>query len=404
MPILNRVSTLSEDYAKLSQWIGKLVATNGRKPDVIEAIKLSLERIFLDAKCHQLLVTNNIDKQFFGLRVYPVIDGSTTIKLLHWIGPENSDAPLFDKYNLEIDSKLIDCSISLLNDEIMALIVYFIYHVLYDTLAIKAITRELTYQDCPLSTHTLQSSRSLQELITYGIKDAVMKSANPLYLLDGYTVYDNEFLQQVGLAGEMYSALRSIVNQVPFLQSYMDGRFIILAWTIRVASDYKHMRAPAYKTLMKGAELTGSKLEQDMMTVTAKIIYTVESITEATNVRYNMVPDHPRTIPDALKRYRDELFYVNSTLNSPALDGPAVMDCWMKANEAINFMQEYLNQTSGVTPDGNILVLDTLQTYDRKAYEVELNNWYEVRDRCKDLKEKYLDRNDGKIPEDFINL
>lgn len=403
MLILNRVDTEPSLYTELRSRVNGVIATNGKNDSYIGGVVNDLNIIFRGTDCRKLIVTEN-DKQFFGLRVYPRIDASMILTHLNHDIPEpNRSSALFPKYDLEIDSKLVDGMIPLLDDELAALILYFVYHVLYSVDTIATINREFIYNNT-ISISALQNNRSMQELITYGVKDAVMKSANPLYLLDGDLVKDDELLSLVNLSGEMYSALRNIVKNVPFLQSYMDGRFIALAWAIRVANDYEHLRGPAYKTLMKGSQLTGSRLESDMMTSLAKVIYTVNSLTESADPRYNMVPPNLNLINRDLKDYREKLFYVKAALNSPTLDGPTVMDCWAKANAAIDALQTYLGNTDANYDKARWSGEEMSVLYDRNAYEVNLNDWYSIRDRCKELKVKYLDRNDGKIPETFVNL
>ena len=403
MSILNRINTDRSNYIQLSSQLGHIVATMGKEEAHINQAKQWLNEIFPNTKCVHFIVTPNIDKQFFGLRVYPIMDASQVLEFLDRDHFYNPDEPTFAKYNVELDSKLIDGTITLLDDELMSLVTHFVYHVVYGGEHKTEICNAITCRSdscCCMS--NLKSNRSMQELVGYGLKDAIMKCANPLYELDGSKIVEDEFLKAAGLCQESYSALRTIVAAIPFLQCYADDRFIALAWALRVVDDYEHLRGPAYKTLMKASQLTGSKLESDMLSSTAKIIFTVNSINESCDPRYNMVPEHPREEPLELKPYKDDAFYAHAILNRADIDSVAVMECWSKANEAIADLEQWLNECDGY--ETHPTYPGRLGMYDRESYEAVLNDWYSIRDRCKELKEKFMDRNDGRIPETFINI
>lgn len=407
MSVLNRVDLDNKGaFFRLKQQIGHVVECAGKDKDVIEQVKACLNEIFPNTKCVHFKVTCNTDKQFFGIRVYPVMDGPKVLEFMDRDYAHDQNAPYFPKYNVELDSKLIDATITILDDEIEALMLYFIYHVVFGGDVRAIIQDQITCraEDC-CSMMAIKSTRTAQELMSYGIRDAVMKSANPFYLLDGSLILKDSFLAAAELEQEANSGLRSVVRAVPFLQSYADDRFIVLSWCLRIVKDYEHLRGPAYKSLMKASELTGSKLESEMMTSTAKLIYTVNNINEAyTDPRYNMVDEKPRTEPMELKPYKDEAFFACAALKSPNVDAETVMQCWAKANEAIANIHTYLNETDGYENHPKWPVQGVVGIYNRQAFEEVLKDFYTIRDRCKELKEKYMDRNDGKIPELFVNV
>ena len=69
----------------------------------LSQLKNEINKLFIKAKCKEVLYTTNNDKLFFGMRVYPAIEGNTVMDILH-----NNKAVSYDAYYVEIDSKLLD--------------------------------------------------------------------------------------------------------------------------------------------------------------------------------------------------------------------------------------------------------------------------------------------------------
>ena len=85
--IENILFTLDDDHsgAKLSQ------------------LKNEINKFFFKAQCKEVLYTVNNDKLFFGMRVYPEIDGDDVLDIMADDKPK-----AFEKYYIEFDSKLFD--------------------------------------------------------------------------------------------------------------------------------------------------------------------------------------------------------------------------------------------------------------------------------------------------------
>ena len=49
----------------------------------LNELKNELNKFFTGAKCREVLYTNNTDKLFFGMRVYPAIQGNTVMDILN---------------------------------------------------------------------------------------------------------------------------------------------------------------------------------------------------------------------------------------------------------------------------------------------------------------------------------
>ena len=59
----------------------------------LNKLKNEVNKLFTKSKCKDILYTNNTDKLFFGMRVYPLFDGDDTMEILG-----DSKTKIFEKY------------------------------------------------------------------------------------------------------------------------------------------------------------------------------------------------------------------------------------------------------------------------------------------------------------------
>ena len=50
--------------------------------DKLSELRDELDKFFMNAECREVIYTTNIDKLFFGMRVYPLIDGEDAMNLI----------------------------------------------------------------------------------------------------------------------------------------------------------------------------------------------------------------------------------------------------------------------------------------------------------------------------------
>ena len=94
------------NYDKMVSIMNKLSINHSSSR--LNELKNELNKLFTGAKCREVIFTDNTDKLFFGMRVYPEITGDMAMNILH-----DNDPVSYDAYYLEIDSKLIDPMLNL---------------------------------------------------------------------------------------------------------------------------------------------------------------------------------------------------------------------------------------------------------------------------------------------------
>lgn len=240
-----------------------------------------LNTFFKNITCDRVIFTNN-DKLLFGINVLPKLNDINTLYKYADSTEGFMYEPIATNYSIEFDSKLFDNSITsmLTPKELCALTLYTIHRTMYyDFFNIHGVIDEF----CDMYyMPNLIDTFPKRELLLYGLRSALIKRGNPLYEKDGYlTTRLAVLVNETGYTGFMYSALKKIVESFNFLQDSYDDRYIALSWVLRVIKDYETMRAPAYKTLLRASELTGSELEKDIILKAANVINNAQSMNES---------------------------------------------------------------------------------------------------------------------------
>lgn len=228
----------------------------------LNELKNELNKFFTGAKCREVLYTNNTDKLFFGMRVYPAIEGNTVMDILH-----NNKAVSYDAYYVEIDSKLLDPMLALSGRELTAILLHEVGHIVYDTQPTdevkKHIDKYLVNSDSYIN---LKESINYRELLAYALKDSVMKCASLFSKLGNDEMIADAFVASCGFGPDLESGFRKINRSAMFINDAVDNKFITLAWVLRIYAEINTKRLPAIKTLNKAKTLTGSQLEKRELT------------------------------------------------------------------------------------------------------------------------------------------
>ena len=237
----------------------------------LSKIQAELNKFFIKSKCKGVYFTRNIDKLFFGMRVYPVLSGDEALKTLM------ADTPsFFDGYYLEIDSKLCDPLLYITDKEWVALVLHEIGHIVYDTSTIDEVRNHIdAYFARSGESFDLKSSRGFRELLAWAIKDSCFKAASLFAKHGNSEMIADAFVAGCGFGPELESAMKKIVSGISYMYKDIDDRFIALSWVLRVGREFELFRLPAVKTLNKVAKLTGSSLERKEIEYAAKVMSTM---------------------------------------------------------------------------------------------------------------------------------
>lgn len=225
-------------------------------------LKSELNKFFPKVKCIDVLYTENTDKLFFGMRVYPVINSEDIIDIL------KDDKPLIiNGYYVELDSKLFDPMLNLSERELTAMLLHEVGHIVYDTQTIDEVKKQvdmyLAASDDYLSD---KYSKGYKEVLAYAMKDSIIKIGSIFSKVGNYEIIADTFVSACGYGPDLASAFRKISRSSIYLNKNVDNRLIAISWALRLKNEFNTSRLPAIKTLNKAKQLTSSKLEERELT------------------------------------------------------------------------------------------------------------------------------------------
>lgn len=225
-------------------------------------LKTELNKFFPKVKCIDILYTENTDKLFFGMRVYPVINSEDIIDVL------KDDKPLIiNGYYVELDSKLFDPMLNLSERELTAMLLHEVGHIVYDTQTIDEVKKQvdmyLAASDDYLSD---KYSKGYKEVLAYAMKDSIIKIGSIFSKVGNYEIIADTFVSACGYGPDLASAFRKISRSSIYLNKNVDNRLIAISWALRLKNEFNTSRLPAIKTLNKAKQLTSSKLEERELT------------------------------------------------------------------------------------------------------------------------------------------
>lgn len=228
-------------------------------PNIPQSLLLELRRelntFFTKAKCMGVIFTKN-SGMFFGMKVYPVLSNEDTFEIVLGDSPKK-----IEKYQLEIDSKLFD--LGLTSRECSSIILHELGHLVLSDVPVKqlrAVIDDYTAKNDDVI--NLKNSAQYTQILSFGIKDLLMKM-NSMFYMNDEEVRADSFVALCGYGEELESAETKILNNAWGLsQSYRDqtNPLAILVWTLDLYKNVKFKRIPALHTLRKAKSLSSSEL------------------------------------------------------------------------------------------------------------------------------------------------
>lgn len=222
----------------------------------INDLRTNINTVLEDGQivCTDIFYTLNTDNEYFGVIINPVIDGPDAFKIF-----ATSDPVVINKYQLEIDSKLLDTDLS--PEEIAAVIIYEITSMLNP----GQIDRVRSLIDLNVLNDNdvvhLRDSINYTQLIVYAIKDTLYKISSILFKEDVDDVLSNPWIQALDLADAIVSAQVSLTNNVFGVNDTLRSpQTVILQWVFMIYQDVSGYAATSIDTLKDAKSFTASKL------------------------------------------------------------------------------------------------------------------------------------------------
>ena len=225
----------------------------------LDELKLYINKFFNDSKCLGVIWTENFDKLFFGLYVFPKVSGDDVVKILY-----QNERFIVKEYWLELDSRLFRIDLGLSAKEITALIVHDIAHLVNNSSPAQVIKKEIdSYLAENNTVLKISDSVHYRGILAYGFADA-MRKYTTIFEEDHYEPNNitDEVIDWIDYTSIIRNAFDKISRMGMNINREITNKFITLSWVLRIYKDIKHNRIPAIEGIKRCIELSPSTIEK----------------------------------------------------------------------------------------------------------------------------------------------
>ena len=223
----------------------------------IQDVKDAINNIFTNNKCIDVLYTMNTDKQFFGIRISPIITPADAVVILN-----TEEKIRLVKYSIEFDSKLLDVGLD--GSELAAVTIYEILSMMDNSEIFDQIRALIDYQALTADDIiNIRDSVNYSQLIIFAIKDTMNKLVNIAYKDNDEAIASNEIIaSNEDLLQSLIIARDKICSGVNGLgETLRTPKPVILQWVFVMARNLKNNHRIIRDTLVDAKTFTASKLE-----------------------------------------------------------------------------------------------------------------------------------------------
>ena len=246
------------------------------RPDllILEDLKSVLNQYLPDMCCKKVIFTLNTDKQFFGIRVQPILTSSDALDILL-----TDEKVKLKNYMVELDSKLFNVSLDA--DELTA---YLIHEITSMIGSYNIVDQVRSYVDLSMLTDDscikIRDSVNYSQLFIFGLCDTFYKLSSMIFK-DPEDLISNIYIQQEKLENSLLSAQDKVNNSIfGFGDAVKEPKIIILQWVFTVYSEVKLNNEYIKDTLRDAMNFTASKLEKEQIERTLKAVDSILSVNE----------------------------------------------------------------------------------------------------------------------------
>lgn len=232
--------------------------------DIMKDMISALNQTFVTARCTNVYYTLNTDNIIFGVRVNPTITKSDIMKIV--MENNEDDEPLkFRTYEVEIDSRLLQCSVS--GEELEAIILHDVAAMMDTPATIDRlkdiIASNYANQDAAFA---IRKYIDLSDPLNFAIKDTLNKITSFLFVftsdIDALRTPEM-FKADDYLAETLRNACVKVFNSEHGADdSVLAGNFAILDWVIDTYRDIDGKTNPMIDTMKEAINFTGSLIDR----------------------------------------------------------------------------------------------------------------------------------------------
>ena len=334
----------------------------------LQAFSKELNKFFKEIPCKKVIYTLNTDKLFFGMRVYANFSNADTVAILG-----DGDTPTPQSYYLEFDSKLFDPMLGLDRKELTAILLHEVGHIVYDSTTVDEMRKYINvyFADSETSFNYNNISSSYNNILSYAIKDSVMKIGSIFSKIGDDEIIADSFVVSCGYGPDLESAMKKINTSMYYLNKQVDNRLLTLSWVLRLAVEFNTKRIPAVHTLNRAKQLTASQLEKNELDFAISNMRKMqnpmdESAIDSIKDRFSNKINKMKL--KGIRIIKDDVYELNVRLRCSESEDD-LLYIIRNANTDISILQDYLSEPE-------------ISDIERKSCTDALQQLYDIRQRA----------------------
>lgn len=333
---------INYDFTYLKNIFDGAIARGKLNSGDLSGIKRELNRFFKDSTCTQVYYTDNTDKMFFGMIVNSTIDSDKIYEYLM-----GTDDLRVTKYSIEIDSHLFNPILNLNAEEMVALLLHEVGHVVNDTTPIYNARKYLDeYLAKTNETIKMSDSYHYRDILAYALRDFISKDRSAFYTNSVDEVLADDFVRSYGFGRALESAMDKIISKNVKLYTNVD-KFAAFSWTLGI---YKHLgtrRIPALRTLNRAKSLTGSRIEKmEMDNLMQRISrvddYALMEAADKATISTKIKTRMRKMRYDTMRSLEDDFYELNMQIRNVEDEDDALY-LMRQLNTRISIIDDYVN-------------------------------------------------------------
>lgn len=313
-----------------------------------------------DSSCENFIVTENTDKMFFGIKVMPshkFMDRYLLDDILF------EDKPVRIKtVDVEFDSKMFSPLVGMTANEMMAVILYEIGHVVNSSAPVDDLRVQVDAY-CAANDQVIANLKDKDaiDFMAFAVAEYISKHSS-LFTNSGDKFTADEFIHYADLDDQLENLISKIAKNNFRLHEDVDNPFATMLWTLRILSSLSTRKIMAIKTLKKAIDLSASVLEQNYM---KSLIRGLEHV--------RIIPVNEGALHkfkyNTMKQFDEDYFEIAMRCKNVEEEDDAIY-LMRKINTRVSIIDDYIN-TEKISPD-------------------DFKKWSKLLDKYKDLRDDLL--------------
>ena len=340
-----------------------------RSKSSIKEIQSSLNKLFKQSECKDVMFTENTDKMFFGLNVFPILPAKEIYNIL------TSDRKyIIPNYYVEIDSKLIDSTLT--DREVTACIVYDVAALVSDSSPIVKVRNLVNrYLVDTNSVIKKTDSTNYMELLSFGIRDTIRKLTS-MFDIEPTIAIDSEFATSIGISNDIKEAIKKLRGELKltYMNSNAESPIVVLGWVLRLYNSILKFRIPARHTIAKAIRFTGSELDRRELTILTKRL---DRIDDFSVLREAALSDAMTEFKaSGIRGYEDDYYELKFNANNLSTQDDALLLIG-RINSRMSVLADYIGSEKNLSASNKARYTKLLNDYNTLRNKVSDEKVYE---------------------------